>query len=253
MAVKSLQVMFLGQDSMDKGKLAFRQDGKKIDIPFLSFLIRTDDKNILFDTGMHPDNAAFIAAQGRATSVTPENHLPAKLKEAAGLSMDDIDTVILSHLDRDHAGWIGEFKNAEVIVQKDEYTAAAVEPAPYYNPVTPVKSYAERDVRWKLIIGDEVLMPGLTLFTTPGHTIGHQSLMVDLPQTGTVILTADAFLDLECLEKEIIPGVYTDRMAAYKSLKKIKMMVKLTNALVFPTHDMEYYQNHIKKSPEAYL
>ena len=66
MTVRKLQVLFLGQNNnVPKGKVAF---GMAIDelitTPFLGFLIQTDDMNILFDTGMHPDNAAFCRLNG---------------------------------------------------------------------------------------------------------------------------------------------------------------------------------------------
>jgi glyoxylase-like metal-dependent hydrolase (beta-lactamase superfamily II) len=254
MTVKSLHVLFLGQDdNIPKWRLAYgAEEGKLVSTTFLSFLIRTEDKNILFDAGMHYDGAAHLKAQGRTISVRKEDCLPARLKEVAGLSMGDIDMIILSHVHRDHTGWLGDFPKAEVIVQKDDYTATVTEPAPYLNPIHPLKKYSERDIKWKLIIGDQILMPGLTVLLTPGHTRGHQVLMVDLPKSGTIMLTGDAFLDLECLEKEIIPGIYDNRMDALKSLRKIKVMAQLRNAKVFPTHDIGCYLRQMKKPPEAY-
>lgn len=76
--------------------------------------------------------------------------------------------------------------------------------------------------------------------------------MVDLPKSGSTILTGDAFLDLECLEKERVPGVYADRAEAYKTLKKIKVMAKLRNAKIFPSHDLDCYTRLMKKPPEMY-
>jgi N-acyl homoserine lactone hydrolase len=254
MAVKSLQVLFLGQNNnVAKGRLAYGMENDKlITTPFLSFLIQTDDMNILFDAGMHPDNAAYSRSQGNEALVREEDYLPARLKEVAGLSMDDIHLVVLSHVHRDHTGWLGSLPNAEVIVQKEDYAAAVIEPAPYYQPIHPLKKYAERDIKWRIIEGDTILMPGLTVLLTPGHTKGHQVLMVDLPQSGTMLLAGDAFLDLECLEKEIIPGIYANRGDALNSLRKIKVMAKLRNARVFPSHDWECYLNQMKKPPEAY-
>jgi N-acyl homoserine lactone hydrolase len=255
MTVKSLHVLFLGKDAnISKSKLAYGvEEGKLTTTPFLSFLIRTESRNILFDAGMHPDCSAHLKSQGRDMTVREEDYLPARLKEVAGLSMGDIDTIILSHVHRDHTGWLGHFPRAEVIVQKADYVGAVIEPAPYYNPITPLKKYAERDIRWRLIVGDHILMPGLTVLLTPGHTMGHQVLMVDLPKSGTIMLTADAFLDLECLEKEIIPGIYADRGEALNSLRKIKVMAQLRNASVFPSHDMNCYLTQMKKPPDAYL
>ena len=254
MTVRKLQVLFLGQNNnVPKGRLAFGMAvDELITTPFLGFLIQTDDMNILFDTGMHPDNAAYARSHGMDTVVREEDYLPARLEEVADLKLEDIDLVILSHLHRDHTGYLGEFPNAEVVVQKEDYAAAVVEPAPYYQPIHPLKKYAERDIKWRIIDGDTILMPGLTLLLTPGHTMGSQVLMVDLPQSGTIMLTGDAFLDLECLEKEIIPGIYANRGDALRSLRKIKVMAELREASVFPSHDWDCYLNEIKKPPETY-
>lgn len=254
MTVRKLHVLFLGQNNnIPKGRVAFGlQTDQLVTTPFLGFLIQTDNMNILFDTGMHPDNAAFCSSKGMDTVVREEDCLPARLKQVAGLTLDDIDLVILSHLHRDHTGYLGQIPNAEVIVQKEDYAAAAIEPAPYYQPVHPLKPYAQRDIKWRIIDGDTIIMPGLTALLTPGHTKGHQVLMVDLPHSGTIMLAGDAILDLECLEKEIIPGTFADRADALRSLRKIKVMADLRGAKVFPTHDWGCYLNQMKKPPEAY-
>jgi glyoxylase-like metal-dependent hydrolase (beta-lactamase superfamily II) len=253
MAVKSLQVLFLGQDNdMPRRLLAYgAAEGQLVTTCFLSFLIRAEDMNILFDAGMHCEVATHLKSQGRPISVREEDCLPARLKEAAGLTLADIDMVILSHVHRDHTGWLGEFPKAEVVCQKDDYTAAVIEPAPYFNPLTPQKKYSERPIWWRLIDGDQEIVPGLTVFLTPGHTRGHQALLVQLPESGPMLLVGDAVLDLACLEKEIIPGIYDNRIDALRSLRKIKALAKVTGARVIPTHDMET-MHCIKKSPEAY-
>jgi N-acyl homoserine lactone hydrolase len=253
MAVKTLQVLYLGQDNdMPRRLLAYgAAEGQLVTTSFLSFLIRTEDKNILFDAGMHYDVATHLKAKGRPISVREEDCLPARLKEAAGLTMADIDLVILSHMHRDHTGWLGELPKAEVICQKDDYTAAAIEPAPFCNPLTPQKNYSERPIKWRLIDGDQEILPGLTVFLTPGHSRGHQALLVQLPQSGSMLLVGDAVLDLQCLEKEIIPGVYDSRTEALRSLRKIKALAKVTGARVIPSHDMNTMSS-LKKAPEAY-
>ncbi len=253
MAVKSVQVLFLGQDNdMPRRMLAYgAPEGQLVTTSFLSFLIRTEDKNILFDAGMHYDIAEHLKAQGRPISVRKEDCLPARLKEAAGLTMADIDMVILSHVHRDHTGWLGEFPRAEVVCQKDDYTAAVIKPAPYCNPLAPQKEYAEREIRWRLIEGDQEILPGLTVFLTPGHSKGHQALLVQFSESQPLLLVADAVLDLDCLEKEIIPGVLDNRSEALRSLRKIKALAKVTGARVIPTHDMVGLKG-LKLSPEAY-
>ena len=78
MTVGKLQVLFLGQNNnMDRGKMSFGQPTDNlVTTPFLSFYIQTDDKNILFDTGMHPDNAAFCRSNGMDSVVREEERLP---------------------------------------------------------------------------------------------------------------------------------------------------------------------------------
>ena len=87
MAVKSLQVLFLGQDNdMPRRLLAYgANEGQLVTTCFLSFLIRTEDKNILFDAGMHYDVATHLKSQGRPINVREEDCLPTRLKEAAGV------------------------------------------------------------------------------------------------------------------------------------------------------------------------
>jgi len=252
MTIKSLQVLFLGEDSLPK-RLSEHgaPEGQSVKTCFLAFLIRTADKNILFDAGMHVDVAKHMASQGRAISVREEDCLPARLKEAAGLILADIDMVILSHVHRDHTGWLGEFPKAEVICQKDDYTAAAIEPTPYCNPLTPQKPYSERPIKWRLIEGDQEILPGLTVFVTPGHSRGHQVLLVQFPKSEPLLLAGDAVPDLHCLEKEIIPGVFDSRLEALKSLRKIKALAKVTGARVIPTHGIDDLKK-LKLSPEAY-
>lgn len=254
MTVRKLHVLYLGRNNnMPRAKMAFGlQTEELVNTPFLGFLIQTDDKNILFDTGMHPDNAAFCRSKGMDTVVREEDCLPARLKEVAGLGLEDIDLVIISHLHRDHTGYLGQFPKAEVVVQKEDYAPAVIEPTPFYQPITPLPAYAQRDIKWRIVDGDTILMPGLTVILVPGHTIGSQALLVDLPVSGTFMLAGDAVLDLECLEKEIIPGVYTDRMVALRSLRKMKVMAQLLGAKVFPSHDWECYMNQMKKPPEFY-
>ncbi len=77
MSVKSLQILFLGsQNGTDKGFMTFGVDiGKKMVSPFLCFLIKADEGNILVDAGLHPDDAALMARMG-PISLPPENLLP---------------------------------------------------------------------------------------------------------------------------------------------------------------------------------
>ena len=91
MAVKSMQVLYLGSDYLDESRITVGVPrGTMVETVFLGFLIRADEGNILVDTGFHPDDAAEENAAGLQVNVQPEDLLPERLKEV-GLSMDDIN------------------------------------------------------------------------------------------------------------------------------------------------------------------
>jgi len=224
--------------------------GAKLESPFLSYLIKADEGNILIDTGVNPDDIMALSG-GHIKGLAEEFHLPNRLKEV-GLTVDDIDMVIMTHLHLDHVGWLSKFKKAEIILQKEEYRFTMDPPAwtPFkYSP----ERYDIKNFKLKLVDGDYCLMPGITLLFTPGHSIGHQSILVELPQSGAIIIAGDAVFIQENLDKEYIPTTWSDTRHTLLSIRKLKMIAQIKKAAIFPGHDMEYWRNKMKKFPEAYL
>jgi N-acyl homoserine lactone hydrolase len=255
MAVKSLQVLFLGTPlRVDKGDMTLQQGkGQIIIAPCLSYLIRTDEGNFLVDVGCHPQDAEkFIHWTGENVAFPPEDRLPNRLAEV-GLSMKDIQTVIISHFHFDHIGWLNELSQAEIVVQKMEYLFSLE--APYIDK----EKFPERfgdffpKLKWRLVDGDQVLAPGITLLFTPGHTIGHQSVMVDLPRSGPIILAQDAAEHHENIDQELISFPFFSAREALLSIRKLKVLAQVKNAQIFPDHDLQFYQQKMKKAPEAYF
>jgi len=250
MAIKSLRVLFLGsQDGMDKGFMTFSVDiGKKMQSPFLSFLIQADEGNILVDTGLSPEDIEMMSRMGPVT-MTEEHYLPARLKEV-GLSLEDISMVVMTHLHGDHVGWLSHLRNAEVIVQKEEYKFAT-DPPPYVRYVS--ERFNSPDIKWRFVDGDHVIMPGLTVLFSPGHTAGCQSVMVDLPKFGSILLVGDSGFLLENFQRELIPASFYDQKEALLSIKRLNMWSQVRDAAIFPSHDMDFWRNNMVKSPEAYI
>lgn len=253
MAVKSLQVLYLGSEYLDKRHLVYGMvEEEWIDTVFLSFIIRTDDGNVLVDTGCHPADAEERNAMGAKMKLQPGDHLPQRLKEA-GLSMEDINMVVMTHLDFDHVGWLSYLKHAEVVLQKEEHEFA-FDPPPYArHRFRHPERFNSPDIKWRLVDGDCILMPGLTLLFTPGHTPGHQSVMLDLPESGTILLVGDAGHFQENFEKELIPSFCGDPRQALYSIRRLKVWSQVRNAPIFPTHDMNFWRQEMKKPPDAYL
>ena len=98
----------------------------------------------------------------------------------------DIDLVILSHGHIDHVGSLPLFAHAPVVMTRTE----RADPRPsYFGSNRPLPW---PDARYHLIDSDTPVCEGLKLVPTPGHTAGHLSAILNLPETGTVILAADA-------------------------------------------------------------
>ena len=94
----------------------------------------------------------------------------------AGLDMTpaDIDLVINTHLHFDHCGQNAVFSHAPCCVQRTELDRAKRE-SPDLDDW-----FGFMNARWELLDGDIEILPGLSVITTPGHTVGHQCVVVAL-------------------------------------------------------------------------
>jgi N-acyl homoserine lactone hydrolase len=156
--------------------------------------------------------------------------------------------VVLSHLHYDHGGCLVQFSHAEVWIQRREYEHAfGPEPGfAYFRD-----EYDIPGLQWRLCEGDWELMPGVRFINTPGHTRGHQSALVELPQTGTVILPFDAADLQENLDREALPGECCDDDAALAALRRIKELAAQRRATILLFHDPVAIQA-IRLSPDCY-
>ena len=252
MAVKSMQVLYVGSDHVDKRRIIYGiSEETMVDTVFLCFLIRTDDGNILVDAGVHPADVEALNAMGFNAKVRTEDHLPQRLKEV-GLSMEDINMVLITHLHFDHCGWAADLPNAELVIQKEEYHFA-FNPPPYAAAGFYLERFKSPEIKWRIVEGDQVLMPGITLLFTPGHTPGSQSVMVDLPKFGPVLLVGDAGILQENFEKELLPTPFScEPMQAWYSIRRLKVWSQIRKAPIFTTHDIDFWRQEMIKPPEAY-
>ena len=220
-----------------------------VEIPVTCYLVRTSDGTILFDTGVSPRAVPGLVRSDSLARFTDADLLVHRL-DTIGLVAANVDRVVLSHLHYDHAGGTEFFRDSELIVQKDEYSYAHY-PAPFFAPFYYRKNFDLPGYRWRLLDGDTELAPGVTVLRTDGHTPGHQSLMVELPESGPVILTGDACYWHEHVENERVPGVVWNPTLALHSIKRLKTLARLTGARIFPSHDPEFWKT-VKQAPDAY-
>lgn len=177
---------------LDLGLFDVRQGERIIGIP--GYLMQTDQgANILMDTGFPPDYLTDpdrpekdgLPRFGRLIDFRREQTAEGALA-LLGLTPPDIDLVILSHGHIDHVGSLPLFAHAPIVLTSRERG----EPAPlYYGSTRPIPW---PDATYHQIDRDTPVCNGLTLIPTPGHTPGHLSALLDLPDGRRVILAADA-------------------------------------------------------------
>jgi N-acyl homoserine lactone hydrolase len=170
--------------------------------------------------------------------------------DSIGIEPGDVDVVVLSHLHYDHAGGAFLFPGSELVAQQDEY-AYANYPAGFFAGFYYKKNFDLPDHRWRLLDGDAEIVPGVTVLRSDGHTPGHQSLLVELPETGPVILAGDCCYWQESIDKEIPPGVVWDPTRAMHSIKRLKTIARLMGGRIFPSHDPVFWASVIQ-APDAY-
>ena len=242
MTVKSLHPLQNGFMGAERSLLFYGEfSSATTQIPIAAYLIRTSDGNVLFDTGLSPRALPGLKRSDPLARFDEADLLVNRLG-ALGLEPGDVAMVVLSHLHYDHAGGAELFPKSELVVQKDEY-AYAHYPASFFAPFYYRKNFDLPGYRWRLLDGDTELAPGLTVLRSDGHTPGHQSLLVELPETGPVILAGDACYWREHVAQERVPGVVWNPTLALHSIKRLKTLARLTGGRIFPGHDPEFWRS----------
>jgi len=207
------------------------------------YLVKTrDGKHILIDSGFPADIPEKPPAPNEKNVI---EHLA-----DMGLRPDDIDILISTHFDIDHAGYHDAFTKAEHVVQREHYTLARSGHARF---AAARAHWDHPALHYRLVDGDTELFPGLTLLKTSGHTPGHQSVLVLLPQTGPVLLAIDAVM----LQRAFVPErkawpIDDNEEQLRASTRKLLALVEREHvALVVFGHDGEQWQA-LRKSPAFY-
>jgi glyoxylase-like metal-dependent hydrolase (beta-lactamase superfamily II) len=162
------------------------------------------------------------------TTVRRNRTLAAQLQEI-GVKPSDILYVGISHTHPDHTGNIDLFPDATIVIQKSEFDATQASQRPAFAATHKVmKLEGDKD-----IFGDGAV----TVISTPGHTVGHESLLVHLPKTGWVILTGDAVHLKENWDAKRVPSMNVDKDKTVASMQRLADLMKEHNAQLWINHD----------------
>ena len=206
---------------------------ERVVAPVWSALLRTNEGNVVFDTGLHPvhvdrPDATFGPQSGLKVVMEKEDAIVSRLA-ALGVKPDDVAIVVNSHLHFDHAGNNRAFPNATFVVQGEHLAWAKG------RPNFPAIYWDDPALRYMPTSGRARVAAGIEVVPTPGHAPGHQSLVVDLAETGRVVLCGDAAFTRANLERGEIPG--QDPVAGKESLAVIRSLVKDDLERAFTSHD----------------
>jgi glyoxylase-like metal-dependent hydrolase (beta-lactamase superfamily II) len=237
----------------DSGTLAL--GGVEVPVPF--FLLRHSQGLIVVDGG----NPLAVARDPHAhwggladvfdVHMSEAQHCAAQLR-GLGVGPDDVSHILQTHLHIDHTGALGHFPNAVVVVHAKELEAALAAGDPMQSGYVRA-DYDRPELRWQTVEGDTDLFGDglIRLVETPGHSAGHTSLLVDLADQGSVLITADASDNLDQWEGRSYVRAFYSREDAARSLRRLRELADETGAMVVFGHDSENWAQ-LKHAPESY-
>ncbi|MDG1066779.1 MAG: N-acyl homoserine lactonase family protein [Sulfitobacter sp.] len=233
---------------LDYGLFQVHANGRIIGI--CGFVVQTDaDETVLIDTGFPAkyavDSAAATAQDdlgsfGRVLSVTPEN-MPAAQLAKLGLTPADITLMIQSHTHIDHVGHMDGFPHAPILIAAAERAL----PRPLYWSGKQIMEWPEAE--YQLVEEDFTLGNGFEVFLCPGHAPGQLAFMIDLPQTGAVLLTSDAISRAAEID-EGFAGSWDVAQAIHHGARLMEMAAA-RDALVIFGHSPEQWPD-LRKAPD---
>jgi glyoxylase-like metal-dependent hydrolase (beta-lactamase superfamily II) len=218
--------------------------GVSIEFSSTCWLIKHGSDWLLWDTGV-PESALN---DPRGWSTLPKlivYHLDRSLTDQLaeiGMKPGDIGRVAISHTHGDHIGNMGLFPNSTIVMQRAEYNWIHSPDGPNDN-VNQLMALARKLLgtpkNLQLIDGDtDVFGDGsVTLVSTPGHTPGHQSLLVHLRKSGFIILSGDVAHLEENFKENIVPSLNTSKAESIASMDRVRRMIATYKAKFFINHD----------------
>ena len=228
----------------------FRVHSGPRDVGICGFAVQTDaGEVVLIDTGFpekYTVDAAAATAEdglgsfGQVLTIGPQNTPAAQLAKL-GLAKSDVTLMIQSHTHIDHVGHMNSFPNVPILIAEAERAL----PRPLYWSGKQAMEWPQRD--YHLVTQDFFLAPGFEVLLCPGHAPGQLAFMVNLPDTGWVLLTSDAISRAAEID-EGFAGSWDVPLAIHHGAR-IMQMAQERDALVIFGHSPQQWPD-LRKAPE---
>ena len=214
------------------------------------YLVEHPQGRLLFDAGLPPNIAEAegpVAIEGG--SLVYERWIVDQLDDM-GLALSDVDYAAFSHLHFDHAGAANAFAGSRVIMQRREWEAAFAAGGEFVDPAL-IADLKSADITF--IDGDhDVFGDGsVRLIFTPGHTPGHQILMVTLENTGRLMISGDLYHTRANRKLRRAPVFNTDEGMTHDSMDRVEQLIRDNGATLWIEHD-KALADSLKKAPAYY-
>ncbi len=204
-------------------------------------LVDTGETAQIYEKGYLPDGGLYHKAV--ETRIEPAEEIPQQLAKI-GFAPKDIKTVILTHLHGDHIGGLAHFEHCKIYVSKTEYDFATSKKGTgngYFKKNWPswfqpeLIRYNNAD-EGNFSQSKKITTDGkIVVVPTPGHSIGHQSVLVK-GDNHTTILAGDLTYNESTLQQEIA-DVLLPNTAAKQTVKAMHQYVQQQPCLYLSSHD----------------
>jgi len=215
------------------------------DLSVACALVVDGNRTLLWETGLG-DRFAGGTETPKDPGWRVSRTLRSQLAEI-GIEPPAITYLAISHMHADHTGNANDYASATWLVQEAERDFA-------FRPGQDTSSYrALADARVTVLHGDhDVFGDGVAmLISTPGHTPGHQSLLVKLPHAGAIVLSGDLYHYPEERAAKTFPGFELDRAKTAASRDAVDALIERLHAQLWIEHDILGYAR-LKKAPAYY-
>jgi len=243
-----------------------RGPGGEIRFPVYSILVEHAEGRFLIDSGFDHDHVMKVLPFEKPQQ-TKEQTIPGALG-LLGLEPKDVGTVVNSHFHFDHVGGNKYFPHAKKLCHRDEIAQAAT-PQPFevlgYSDLSfSAEAAAARgkseqllagttdaNSRFETVAGDVELAKGVHLLFTPGHAIGHYSLLVEFQTRRPILFTIDAAYTQKSLETLCQASFHIDPVAGVASMRRLAKLAEDREAELMFSHDPQNFPNY-QTGPKFY-
>jgi glyoxylase-like metal-dependent hydrolase (beta-lactamase superfamily II) len=210
----------------------FAYVGQKKTLTDSCYLIRHGENYLLWDTGLPGELAGTSNTSGVFTT-SVRTKIVDQLRQI-GVSPDRVNFVGVSHNHFDHIGQAADFPKATLLIGAEDFEASKKgDAAARFAPWIKGNAKVEQIKRDHDVFGDGSVM----ILDMPGHTPGHQALLVKLPRTGNILLSGDLYHFAENYKSGGMPIFNTDRADTLGSFERFGAIAKNLKARVIIQHE----------------